>query len=719
MLSEKTYRKRLSVSLLFTLCLPAPALGRQQQPAAPAQGDGEEVIRISSELVQTDVMVFGKDGKFVEGLKPEQFVLKVEGKERPVVFFERIVAGSVDEDAQLAAARGGRREGGAVRPLDRGRSVIFFVDDLHLSPGSSMRMRDALLRFIDEEVGQNDEAQVASASGQVGFLQQFTDNKAVLRAAARRLNSRASVLRDGQYPPMSEVQALAVERYDPIVTNFFVEHLRRENPALRRDIAERMVQSRAGQLLLQSNALAVRTLASLEGIIRDSAPLPGRKVLFFISDGFVMDSPSGDLRDRMRRIADAAARASVVIYSLDGEGLRTNQPGADQVVAFDPSGQLSTVNMSEGSTMQAPLYTLALETGGRALVNTNAALKAVSGALKETGRYYLLAWRPEGAEARASKYQRVEVTLRDRPDLKVVVRRGFFTAPQPDEEASRRKKSKKEDGEAGKTQAERELTAAIQSHFPRRALPTLVSLGYMNSPAEGTLLNVSVEVDPEAVAADPALKNGGTFDLAVAIFDDKGKAVGGSRHELTLTPAPPPPARRSPVMFNLPVPLAEPGLYQVRVATRDRRSGRAGSAMEWIEVPDLKKGQLSLSSVFLAERAKQAATGQPASAQDALISIDRRFSRDSFMRFGTVIYNAATAQPDVALQVQIFRDDQPVFTAPLSKLQTQGFPDTLRIPYAAELSLAGFPAGRYALKITAIDRAAKSSASQRVNFIIE
>src|SRR5918911_1844893 len=77
----------------------------QQQPTpAPAQ-EQEEVIRVSSELVQTDVMVFGKDGKFVEGLKADDFELKVDGKPQPVSFFESVRAGGVDEDALLRAAR--------------------------------------------------------------------------------------------------------------------------------------------------------------------------------------------------------------------------------------------------------------------------------------------------------------------------------------------------------------------------------------------------------------------------------------------------------------------------------------------------------------------------------------------------------------------------------------------------------------------------------------
>ena len=167
---SKYPRPRLLFSLAAAVCLLvsqlAPRAQEAAKPAAPQEPD-EEVVRISSDLVQTDVMVFDKGGKFVDGLKPEQFELKVEGRARQIVFFERIQAGTVNEDAQLAAARGangGARRGESV-PLDRGRTVIFFVDDLHLSAGSSVRVGKTLLRYIDEEVGQNDEAAVFWAGG--------------------------------------------------------------------------------------------------------------------------------------------------------------------------------------------------------------------------------------------------------------------------------------------------------------------------------------------------------------------------------------------------------------------------------------------------------------------------------------------------------------------------------------------------------------------------
>jgi VWFA-related protein len=733
-------RLRLLLSLAFVACpLFAQLAPRAQQAANPApqesvkptpQEPEEEVVRISSDLVQTDVMVFDKGGKFVDGLKPEQFELKVDGRPQQIVFFERIQAGTVNEDAQLAAARGanaGARRGEAV-PLDRGRTVIFFVDDLHLSAGSSVRVGKTLLRYIDEEVGQNDEAAVYSASGQVGFLQQFTENKAVLRAAAARIKPRPFVVRDMQSPPMTEVQALAIGRNDESVIDYFVDAIMREL-RVPRGMAEQMVHDRANTILKQSNAYATNTLASLYSLVRTSAALPGRKVLFFISDGFLADDPDSDLRDWERRVTDAAARSGVVIYSLDAQGLRTGQPDAASEVAFDPGGRLSSINMSETMTMQGPLFTLAADTGGRALVNTNALFRAVEGALKETELYYLLAWKPgaSGGEHGAPKYQAVDVSVRGRPDLRVVVRRAFYGTKPPEVTSAEKKKKNEGAGDAKEPQkplAEREMLAALRAEFPRGELPTALALNYVNAPNGRVALTASVQLDPSALTFEQGEKRRASCQVVGVLLDDNGKVLQSFTKQLGVTAEGDPTLTRSRVIYSNQFSVA-PGLYQVRVAARDNRSGRTGSAMQWVEVPEFKQGQLSLSSIFIAERttAVRPEEIKPEDMSNGVsLSVDRRFAHTSWIRFITYVYNAAgsaSAPPDVALQVQILRDDQPVFTAPLKKLPTEGLTDTSRIPYIAELALESFPVGRYVLQITAIDRAAKASSTRRTNFIVE
>jgi hypothetical protein len=105
------------------------------------------------------------------------------------------------------------------------------------------------------------------------------------------------------------------------------------------------------------------------------------------------------------------------------------------------------------------------------------------------------------------------------------------------------------------------------------------------------------------------------------------------------------------------------------------------------------------------------------------ISVDRRFERTSALRFLLFIYNARggaapAPPPDVTLQTQIFRAGRAIFTAPPARVSAEG-QDAARLAYAAEVPLEGLPPGRYTLRVTVNDRAAKTTAAERVSFIVK
>lgn len=760
---------RLAPLWLALLMLPATGARGQQRTQAPAgqappaqtqgatpagqdqtpqnqtsQDQPDEVLRISTELVQTDVMVFDKQGRFVDNLKPEQFELKVDGKPQPLAFFERVAAGSFNEEAQLAAARGSSvptvpRPGG-VRPLDRGRAVIFFLDDLHMAPDSLERARKTLLRFIDAEMGQNDQAVITSASGRIGFLQQFTDNKSVLRAAVGRLRYQAYSVRDMERPPMTEYQALAVENGDQDALGYFIDQMIRDNPMMNRGMAENMVRGRARAILSQANNINTSLLSGLESTMRSAARLPGRKVVFFMSDGFFVDNRNSSTLERLRRITTQAARAGAVIYAVDSRGLTTGMPDASDPGGFDTTGRLARLNMGELSASQEPLYTLAAETGGRAIVNTNATDPQIRNVLKETAVYYLLVWRPDPAAQHGGKYRRLEVSINGRPDLTVRARRGFLNE-ETRTATTRENKDKSITARAAAPKtAEEELRAAISDAYARTQIPTMTSINYLDLPDKGIVLTVAMQFSAEALSYSiEGDKQAAQVDLAGVVLNDQGKQTVGFKEHLNVntTLVDKKELSERNIFYNYQTPLA-PGLYQVRVATRDAKSGHTGSDMRWVEIPDLSTHRLAMSSLFVGERRKEqeaakagvsakTSTGANAaqdSIQQVAMSIDRRFARTSTLRFLTYIYNASrgpagTTTPDVALQIQIFRDDQPVLTNTLRKLSTDGQTDLARIPYAAEVPLEGMPSGHYVLQITAIDRLVKASTSQRVDFTIE
>src|SRR5882762_7968988 len=196
---------RLAKISVLICVLSCPKGFQAQTLEQSTRQDQSEVLRVYTELVQTDVMVFDRQGNFVNGLKREDFELRIDGKLKPIEFFEKVTAGSRSEESQIAAARGSAtrpnnsRSAGPV-PLDRGRPIFFYVDDLHLDLPSLAATRKLITRFIEREMGQNDEAAIASANGQIGFLQQLTDNKTVLRAALERLKMRPYSVRDVERP---------------------------------------------------------------------------------------------------------------------------------------------------------------------------------------------------------------------------------------------------------------------------------------------------------------------------------------------------------------------------------------------------------------------------------------------------------------------------------------------------------------------------------------
>jgi VWFA-related protein len=695
---------------------------RSQEPS--------DVLRVYTDIVQTDVMVFDKQGRFVDGLKSSDFELRIDGTPKQVEFFEKVTAGSINEEMQIAAARGSARTKAAnapgPAPLDRGRPIFFYVDDLHLDLPAWQTTRKLITRFIDNEMGQNDEAAIASASGQIGFLQQLTDNKTVLRMALERLKVRPYTVRDFERPTMTEYQALLVSNYDHDLTEFFVNATMRLNPGMTRDNAESMVNVRARALAQQSGTVATNTLIGLEGLIKSANKLPGRKLIFFISGGFFLDDRNSDSRSRLQRITGAAARSGVVIYSLDARGLVASLGDISTQAEFDLSGTLQRANSSELHASQDSLYALAADTGGKAVFNTNSLEPGLGRALKETSTYYLLAWKPDRG-SQPSKFRRIEVKVAGRPDLTVQVRRGFFDR---EPETARNAKAEKSNNEKRANEVakspEAELRKEMLAPYPAHDIPVSLSLTYLNNAPKGVMLSTALQVPNEVLSFVPANeKYTAVVTVLGAVFDDKGNTGAAFSNRLTIQ-APSMEAIKGnrDVTYGYPV-YIKPGLYQVRVGVRDETSGRSGTAHGWIEIPDLSPGQLALSSLLLGARTATAETTNASATTNTppvALSINHNFSSDGYLRFLVLVYNAALApadsKPDVAVQVQIVRDEQPVTTTALKKISVEGITDLTKIPYAAEVSLNGLPAGRYLLQVTVVDRVSKKSASQQTRFEI-
>ena len=733
-----------TLQLIQRLMLPVIITGACALPAL-AQQTGDDVVRVNTDLVQTDFTVFDKQGNFVDGLKREQFLFKIDGKPREIYFFDRIAAGSRSEEAQIAAARGTTRPGAtAPLPLDRGRTVFFFIDDLHLSPGSISYTREMLKRFIQSDMKQNDRVQIDSATGQLGFLQQLTDNKSVLLAAANRLRYQQVLDSQGdEYPPMTEYQSMQIERRDLDLFNFMVDRILERSPKFPRIQAEQIIRGRARQIIAVGAQVVARSFSALNNFINLIEPLPGRKIVFFVSDGFLVDQNRTENWDRLQRITHSAARSGVVIYSIDARGMSAGMAQMTSPHQFmpDPRGILARSSSSEAHATQDGMSSLANDTGGRAFFNTNAMQSSVMTALREASTYYLLSWRPETDEQRNPKFRQIEVSVVGRPDLVVRFHRGFG---EPPEETAKNKSKDKETSAAAKTPND-EIRSALSAQYPSTRVPVAISLNFLDTVQLGGTLRTAIKVGTDSLVLNP--QPDGTVaavDVAVVVLNDQGKSVSNFTQRFSINPAPKNTNKPPDYLFYDHVAAVKPGLYQVRVAAVDVKSGARGSAYEWIEVPDITTKQLTMSSLIIGERkpetqAQLAASGdrQTEALKEVPVNVDHRFTSSSYLRLLTFVYNAAANAPDpkrtdnptaannarglpeLDVQIQVFRDNEPVITTPLHKIQTDGISDVQRVPYAAEISLNGLARGAYVLQVTVIDKLAKGSATRKLNFQIE
>ena len=711
-------RNSRSLALLLFLLTAWSAL--QGQTTTPSPKPQDDVVRVYTELVQTDVMVFDKQGRFAGGLTKENFELRIDGKPRPIDGFEKINAGS-NEESQLAAARGATTINlKRPVPLDRGRIVFFYVDDFHMDLQSMVAAKKVITSFIEKEMGQNDQAAIASATGQIGFLQQLTTDRMVLRTALERLNPRSYSVRDFDRPPMSEYEALLIDRLDRDVFDFFVTETVRMNPGMSRDQASSIVRARAQSSQSQGARLTRNTLSGLETLIQSAKNLPGRKVVFFLSGGFLIENQRGDSISRIRDIANAAAKSGVVIYSMDTRGLVTTMHDASTERPFDPFGRLSLASHGELTATQDGMNALAADTGGKAIFNTNDLKKGLAPAIKETSEYYLLAWKPHDDSQRQRRFRNLEIKLIGRSDLTVRVRKGYFDMDPPAQVVAKDSPSKP-------VSAPDKLREAIVAPYPERDLPILLSADYYDLADKGPTLSTAIQMPGEFLmfGQQPDGKIQAVIDLTAVYYDDKG-AVKTSVGERIVTTAPTLEAAkdyRNDITFTYPATKLPPGLYQVRVAVRDDKSGRTGSAHAWVEIPDLANKKLAMSSLLLGERTQSMMTNvstPTGGVSPVALSASHRFRRESTLRFLIFAYNTGSSptdnKPDAAVQVQVIRDDQPVITTAIRKISTDGVLDLARLPYAAEIPLNELLPGRYQLRVTVIDRVSKQSTSRQTHF---
>jgi len=671
---------------------------KNQPERTPQKTSG--TIRVQVGLVQTDVTVYDRQGQFVDDLKPEQFALLVDGKPEAISFLELVSTRGPEDLNAPAPVRDNRAipsNGTTANLPTEGRTLLFFIDDWHLSADSMMRSREALSRLIDRTMGPNDKAAIFTASRQLGFLQQLTDNKSVLQRALERLAFTNETVVDHDRPVMDEAEAASIEMGDPdTLASFVAATMKIES--MDRPAATALVRQRAASLAQISADITFRTLASLRSIVSSCGVLPGRKLLFLLSDGFALQFHSDDSVHKLRVVTDAAATAGIVIYTLDARGLVPDEPH-------------TVISKQDG------LNALASDTGGRFIHNTNGLEGAMVKTMDETSRYYLLGWHVDPDKLRAGHYSSIRVSIPGRPDLKVQLRRNSINLSGLMAEEKDRAQHTSTMAATGNG-----LVKALEYPWPISELPTSLYCGFLYLPEKHAYaLNISMQAAVDRL--DSGDEGSGAeipVDVMGVVADRDGKTVGGFKASLDKPAFSPNQAGDSEYIYSRLVSIP-PGIYQVRVAAHDPRTGHVGSAHQWIEVPQPTPGQIQASSVFMTRQHQDTGGADvglfPATFDPNQISTDCRIAVSSPISYLVQIFNPSDTP--ILLRATIYRGNQALIRSPLQKLN-QPSPEIAGPQFSgAYMRTDGLTPGPYVLEISADMGAGKETVTRRLSFWIQ
>ncbi len=716
-LRSSLYPRRLRLLTAIITALVAPGTftsllsQESQSPTQAAQTnrprpqDRDAVVRINTQLVQIDAVVIDKKGAHVDTLAASDFELLVDGKPQSLSHFA-LIRLPVNKRAMSPEAKGALKDAVTPPPTMPGRllsarevkrTIAFVVDDLGLSFQSMFYAREAVKKFVTEQMQEGDLVGIIRTGRGLGALQQFTSDRRVLYAAVDRLT----------YNPQSR-DMMAKFGVDARVTSTEDEAQQQTN-----DFDN-----------FNDTTSSTGTLGALNFVVRGLQELPGRKMVIFVSDGFNMFGTSGDdtqVVAEMKQLADQANRASVVLYSLDAKGLQTLMPKAGDNLKDTADDQLAQQVMDasiQNLDSQAGMVFLAQETGGFAMLNNNDLDFGVRKVLEDSETYYLLGFDPEDEQFNG-RYHSIKVRVKT-PGLQVRTRGGFYGVTEA--EAAPRTRTPTQ-----------QMLATLYSPFGARDVQVQMTSFFVNSNAQGSYVRSFFYFDCSKLTFKEGADKNKTLTLELATFamNEEGQSVDqyASRLTFDFDETQYREALAKGLVRTADIPIKKPGAYQFHAVLRDADTGRMGSSKQFLIVPDLSKKRLTLSGLLVSGRSPNVGAGSgivftPLAQADQLpealnempqrAALDpqptpavRRFATTGEMGYGAWIFNATldkkTKLPQLTSQIEIFHRGRRVYQAPEHPLRVGKNANLKRLPCGGQLRLTAFPPGDYLLRLVVTD----------------
>lgn len=696
-------------------------------PTPPIEEDGD-VVKISTALIQLDVVVTDKSGKPVVDLKPEDFEIYENGKKQDITNFSYIFAApptpnesptteKIPKTANVLSVPPSKLKFERVR-----RTYAIVVDDLGLSFENVPAVKQSLKKFVNEQVQEGDLVAIIRTGSGIGALQSFTNDKRQMLAAVEKIRwnpqGRGGISSFAAIAPTSKEQ-LSGETADGGTKSIAGAQ---EDAEFQRQVDQ-----------FRSENFSAGTIGALSYVIRGMRELPGRKSVVLFSEGFQLLKADNNsltvsrtLQD-LRILADIANRSSVIFYTIDPRGLQF--PG--MLTAEDNTFGMSAESVDEKRRSrndefidsQQSLRYLAAETGGLSFTNQNNLNLGLQRAIDDQKGYYLVGYQPDSEtfDPKKNKFNKISIKLK-REGLKIRYRSGFFGIT--DNRLAEVKQT-----------PQQQIYSALTSPFNANDIALNLNALFAKDEKSGTFIRSLVNIRAQDLKftqeTDGTRK--ASFDIIAMTFGDNGAPVDEVAKNYTIRVGEKAFQKimERGFIYNLVVPIKKAGAYQFRIALRDSNSEKVGSASQFIEIPNLKKGNLTLSGIALhnfapAEWSKimlgQRRLNESADGSDDFTDTAvRRFKQGTILFYEYLIYNAkANAAQPARLQVQarLLRENTVVSESAPAAADTSKQVNSSGIQNMGAITLGKkLPPGNYILQLIVTDDLAKKNQQTTAQFV--
>ena len=610
-------RRLFGAALLSGAALYASAQGATPQatPAASPQAPAVPAIQFPSavDIVTVDAVVTDKKNAPIEGLTQDSFQVFEDGKPQSIVSFEAVVLPATPAPPKARTRAISTNQGAEARS---GRTFVILFDDIHLQPFQATRAKAAIDQFLKTGTRDGDRVTLIASGGGAWWSTRMPEGYMELSALLKRLDGRE--IPDMGQDRVTEWEALRIHIYrdrqvEERVTRRFETY--GVNPGMRNQSesgasfdGDPLVQGRASEVYYQATAKNKITLNMMERALAALSGTKGRKSMILVGQGFIYDPNL----DEFKNVLQASRRGNCAIYFVDTMGLG-GMP-VSMTAQFGPAlpDQDIGAAFAENLERSEGAESLAADSGGFSVKNSNDLARGLVRIADETRVYYLIGYNPTNT-ARDGKFRKIEVKVIPSKDIRVRARKGYY-APLDGQVVA-----KKAEGAS-----DPQFQEALDSPFEVPDIPIRLTSYVFDETLLGkasAILHAEVDLSSFAfIEKDGRFSDSLEFLLVVAHRETGEFNRYDQKIDMNLRPE----TRDRYVKSWFPIQRdfeLMPGAYQAKIVIRDKNANKVGTVMHDFEIPDL--AQWRLSSPVLTDTLAPPQKGQE-NAPPKLLMIARR-----------------------------------------------------------------------------------------------